>query len=46
MACQWSRAQSGAVNTRLLMNGPGAYALSGEQAITWGRLFRQFFMVR
>jgi hypothetical protein len=45
MACQWARAQSGAVNTRLLMNGPGAYRLEGNQAITWGRLFRQFFVV-
>ncbi len=45
MACQWARAQSGAVNTRLLMNGPGAYRLDGNQAITWGRLFRQFFVV-
>lgn len=45
MACQWSRAQSGAVNTRILMNGPGAYALAGSQAVTWGVLFRQFFQV-
>jgi hypothetical protein len=45
MACQWARAQSGAVNTRLLMNGPGAYRLEGTQAVTWGRLFRQFFVV-
>lgn len=45
MDCQWSRAQSGAVNTRILMNGPGAYALGGTQAVTWGALFRQFFQV-
>lgn len=45
MDCQWSRAQSGAVNTRILMNGPGAYALSGTQAVTWGALFRQFFRI-
>lgn len=45
MACQWSRAQSGAVNTRVLMNGPGAYALAGNQAVTWGMLFRQFFQI-
>jgi hypothetical protein len=45
MACQWSRAQSGAVNTRILMNGPGAYALGGNQAVAWGAMFRQFFQV-
>jgi hypothetical protein len=45
MACQWARAQSGAVNNRLLINGPGAYRLNGNQAVTWGRLFRQFFVV-
>ena len=46
MACQWARAQSGDVNLRLLMNGPSAYRLSGDQATTWGRLFRQFFLVQ
>ena len=45
MACQWMRAQSGSVNLRILMNGPGAYRLSGDQATTWGMLFRQFFLI-
>jgi len=44
MACQWARAQSGSVNLRILMNGPGAYRLGGDQATTWGMLFRQFFL--
>lgn len=45
MACQWERAQSSPANIRILMNGPGAYRLDGDQAVTWGALFRQFFMV-
>jgi hypothetical protein len=45
MACQWARAQSGSVNLRILMNGPGAYRLGGDQATTWGMLFRQFFLI-
>jgi hypothetical protein len=27
------------------MNGPGAYRLGGDQATTWGMLFRQFFLI-
>jgi hypothetical protein len=45
MACQWDRAQASAANVRMLMNGPGAYRLEGDQAVTWGALFRQFFLV-
>lgn len=45
MACQWDRAQSSAANVRMLMNGPGAYRLEGDQAEAWGVLFRQFFLV-
>ena len=45
MACQWARAQSGAVNTRMLANGPGAFRVEGAQAVTWGDMLRQFFVV-
>jgi len=45
MACQWDRAQASAANVRILMNGPAAYRLEGDQATTWGVLFRQFFLV-
>lgn len=45
IACQWQRAQSGAVNTRILMNGPAAFRVTGTEATTWGALFRQFFIL-
>ena len=45
MACQWDRAQGSAANVRMLMNGPAAYRLDGNQAVTWGVLFRQFFLI-
>jgi hypothetical protein len=45
MQCQWLRAQTGAVNARILANGPGAFRVSGAQATAWGRLFRQAFLV-
>ncbi|MBL6633885.1 MAG: hypothetical protein ISP32_05775 [Thermoleophilia bacterium] len=45
MACQWDRAQGSAANVRVLMNGPAAYRLDGDQAVTWGVLFRQFFLI-
>lgn len=45
MACQWDRAQGSAANVRMLMNGPAAYRLEGDQAVTWGVLFRQFFLI-
>lgn len=45
MQCQWARAQSGAVNTRMLANGPGAFRVEGAQAVTWGDMLRQFFVV-
>jgi hypothetical protein len=45
MACQWQRAQTGDVNLRILMNGPGAYRATGTEATVFGTLFRQFFIV-
>ena len=45
MACQWQRAQTGDVNLRILMNGPAAYRATGTEAIVFGQLFRQFFIV-
>jgi len=45
MACQWQRAQTGDVNLRILMNGPGAYRATGTEATVFGKLFRQFFIV-
>ena len=45
MACQWQRAQTGDVNLRILMNGPAAFRATGTQAIVFGQLFRQFFIV-
>ena len=45
MACQWQRAQTGDVNLRILMNGPAAFRATGTEAIVFGQLFRQFFIV-
>lgn len=45
MACQWQRAQTGDVNLRILMNGPAAFRATGAEAIVFGQLFRQFFIV-
>ncbi len=45
MQCQWTRAQTGAVNTRILANGAGAYSVTGPQAVAWGDLLRQFAVV-
>lgn len=45
MTCQWQRAQGGAVNTRILANGPAAFKVTGTQAEIFGQQFRQFFLV-
>ncbi|MEO2057609.1 MAG: hypothetical protein ABGX38_01990 [Thermoleophilia bacterium] len=33
------------VDLSILMNGPGAYRLAGDQAATWGMLFGQFVLI-
>ncbi len=43
--CQWQRAQTGTVNTRILANGPAAFKVTGTEADVFGQQFRQFFMV-
>lgn len=45
MTCQWQRAQAGAVNTRILANGPAAFKVTGTEAEIFGQQFRQFFIV-
>lgn len=45
MTCQWQRAQGGAVNTRILANGPAAFKVTGTEAEIFGQQFRQFFLV-
>ncbi|MGB1377315.1 MAG: hypothetical protein ACPHET_05040 [Miltoncostaeaceae bacterium] len=42
---QRADALSTPVDLSILMNGPGAYRLGGDQATTWGMLFRQFFLI-
>ncbi len=46
MACQWQRAQTGAVNQRILMNGPAVFRATGNEATVFATLFRQFFIVK
>lgn len=43
MACQWSLASQGAVNRRVLANGPGAYRV-GRQAPRWLAEFNARFI--
>jgi hypothetical protein len=45
MTCQWQRAQTGAVNVRILANGPAAFKVTGTEAEVFGKQFRQFFIV-
>jgi len=45
MSCQWLRAQTGDVNTRILANGPAAFKVTGTEAEVYGQMFRQFFIV-
>lgn len=44
MACQWYRAHAGDTNLRVLANGPAALKVTANEAVTYGEMFRQFFI--